>query len=183
MIIEVPVTDKTAFYLDPEQGNKIRDVITSQIDTSFSYYLQNKVMMHRTNISSILSGRRVTTIDNLRKLLSGTRIELVACTMSFTLENTTGGIVPTAPSPTLEETLYCQDGIGSDQDEELPEHWTEPHLPNTTEQPTQQEPYTSPHPSPENSSELEKPLGRLKTLLENRSREQVEDTSGSSSTE
>ena len=183
MIIEVPVTEKTAFKLDPEQGNKIRDAITSQIDTSFSYYLQHKVMMHRTNVSSILSGRRVTTVDNLRKLLSGTRIELVACTMSFTLENVTGGIVKTVPSPTLEETLYYPDETGSDPNEELPEHWSEPSTLNTTEQHIQQEQYTSQHPSPENSLELEKPLGRLRTLLENRSKEQVDDTSDSSSTE
>lgn len=157
MKITVPITKSTSFYLTPEQGTQIRDAIMMQIDVSFTFYIEKVVQMHRPNISTILAGNRVTTINNLRKLLSGTRIEIQECVMSFTLESTSGGIVKPATSPTLEEMSYLQESNESDL--EYPETFNTP------------------------SSELVKPQGRLKTLLATRSWEQAEDTSESSSEE
>ena len=151
MEIHLTLPEKTSFKLTPEQGNQIREAIMQQIDVSFTYYIEKVVMMHRTNVTSILSGNRVTSIDNLRKILSGTRIEVTQCTTSITLENISGGIVPTADSVTLEEMLSYQEDNGLD--------------------------HTDPQDSQDPSLESEKPQGKLRTLLDSPLWENPEESS------
>lgn len=157
MNIVTNADDKTRFYLTPEAGSAIRDTILQQIDVSFRSYITDRVGLHQSNVSAILSGSRPTTFAMLERILSGTRIEITQCIVSFTLENTSGGIVKTADSPTLEEMLYYQEETG----EGLPD--------------------LSDSESPSFSSE--KPPGRLKTLLATRSWENQEESSDSSSEE
>lgn len=140
---------KTSFYLTPEQGNKIRELIVLQIDTSFRYYINNKVGLADSNVSAILNGKRPLSISMLEKILSGTRITLAQCTLNFTLENVSGGIVPYVPSPTIEEMLYSQE-IGQLDEEN-----------NVSDQ----------------SSQSGKGQGKLKTLLGSRSWENPEESS------
>lgn len=168
MIFIIETTDKTTFCITPEQGNQIREAITQQIDVSFRYYIQTKVGLEDSNVSAILSGKRNTTVGMLRRLLSGTRIEVESCTLNFTLENTSGGIVKTVDLPTLEEMLFLQEQNESGQNQET-EHPFQPLLNKAS----------SPSPNPSSSSE--KPQGRLKTLLGSRSWEKTEESSDSSS--
>lgn len=150
MIIEVPTSKKVSFLLTAEQGSQIRDLIVQQIDCSFRYYVREVLGLHNSNVSSILSGKRVTSIENLEKLISGTNLEVVECSVKLTLENVYGENAPHADSLTTEEMLSSPEEIGSDhishQDLEDP------------------------------SSVSEKPQGRLKTLLDTRSWENPEDT-------
>ena len=172
MIFSIDTTDKTSFCLTPEQGGRIRELITQQIDISFRYYLQTYVGLEESNVSAILSGKRNMTIGMLRRILSGTRIELELCTLNFTLENTSGGIVQTADLPTLEEMLSLQEQNESGE-----------HTPDQIKQDVQQilEQDSPSSRSPEPSSSSEKVPGKLKTLLASRSWEKPEESSDSSS--
>lgn len=183
MQIEIPVGDKTVFTLTPEIGSLIREAIVQQIDVSFRSYLKQRTGLEETNVSSMLAGKRNMTIGMLRRLLSGTRIEVELCTLNFTLENTTGGIVQTADSPTLEEMLSLRE----QSDSEEMEHHLE-----TQEELDKQEKIatfglkfgmTNPPTLPTPSSSSEKPQGRLKTLLASRSWENQDESSDSSSEE
>lgn len=154
MKFNVPPDDKVSFLLTPEQGDMIREFIIQQIDVSFRYYVMEVIGMHYPNVSSILSGKRRLSISHLRRLLSGTRIDVEQCSLSFTLENLGGGIVEPASSPTLEEMLSSHEE----------EQWEPDNQEDTT-------------------SQSEKPLEGLKTLLGSRSWENPEESSDSSSTE
>lgn len=180
MIFNVQITDKTSFTLTPEEGSRIRELITQQIDVSFREYIRRKTGMEDSNVSAILNGKRNLTIGMLRKLISGTRMEIEDCTLNFTLENTSGGIVQTAVLPTLEEMLFLQEQ--NESGEMLVDDLD-------SEQPTQeriqeiQQGVLNLPPSPDQSSSSETPQGKLKTLLASRSWEKTEDSSDSSSTD
>lgn len=157
MKIELPISKKVSFLLTPEQGNIIRDLIIQQIDVSFRYYVSEVLNMHASNVSSILSGKRVTSIENLEKLISGTNLEITECLVKFTMENVYGDNVRPADLLTTEEMLSSAEEIGSD------------HL--------------SPQCSNTPSSLSEKPQGKLRTLLATRSWENPEENSEKSSGE
>lgn len=170
MIFNVQITDKTSFTLTPEEGSRIRELITQQIDVSFREYIRRKTGMEDSNVSAILNGKRNLTIGMLRKLISGTRMEIEDCTLNFTLENTSGGIVQTAVLPTLEEMLFLQEQNESGENE-VPDIYSEPTQPKIKPD----------SPSPDQSSSSETPQGKLKTLLASRSWEKTEESSDSSS--
>lgn len=154
MKFSIPPDDKVSFLLTPEQGELIREFIVQQIDVSFRYYVISVVGMHYPNVSSILSGKRRLSISHLRRLLSGTRIEVEECILSFTLENLGGGIVENVDSPTLEEMLSLHEENQLDMDDQE-----------------------------DTSSQSEKPLDGLKTLLGSRSWENPDESYDSSSEE
>lgn len=179
MIIEIKANEKTSFRLTPEQGSQLRELVVQQIDVSFREYCFNKIGMPDSNVSAILLGKRNMTVSMLRRLLSGTRIEVEECILSFTLGNTSGGIVKPAVLPTLEEMLSSQEQ--NDSAEML--------IDDLQEEPLTQERILEIHrgvlkldsPSPNHSSSSEKPQGKLKTLLASRSWENQDESSESSS--
>lgn len=121
MELRIPLmtSARTTFTLSPEQGNQLRELILLQITTSFRHYVNETVGLADSNVSAILSGKRPLSLFMLQKILSGTRMELVECTLNFTLENTAGGIVPRVQSQTIEEMLSSQEMNESDQEPPL----------------------------------------------------------------
>ena len=210
MQFSIKVNPKQAFWLTPEDGARIREAITSQITTSFRYYVNHTVGLQISNITNSLNGNRKITLDTLIRLLSGTRIELSPCLITFTLENTSGGIVPIAGSPIQDAMLssHAEPMLDHHQDE-LQDHSvdipsllelsdeTEPSTPNQTpynkesnENPNSQappHPSSSPAPSPlpspvpsPASSPSVKPLEKLRTARATRSWEKADESSDSS---
>ena len=186
MIFNVQITDKTAFTLTPEEGSRIRELITQQIDVSFREYIHRKTGMEDSNVSAMLNGKRNLTIGMLRKLISGTRMEIEDCTLTFTLENTSGGIVQTAVLPTLEEMLFLQEqnGSGESTDQQFQMILKKsPSMQEMAQKTSDSETLFETTISEDQSSSLEKRQGKLKTLLASRSWETKEESSDSSSTD
>ena len=193
MKINIPAKEELTFYLNSEQGARIRDLIASQITCSFRHYVNEVVGLHISNITSILNGRRKTSISMLRRLLSGTRIELNECQITFILENTHGGIVPVVDSQQIETTSSLLDeklletlDPSLDPSSHLPEtesftnRTSEDHpLPPEQSLPQQEPPPTS-TPQSQPSSPLVKPLEGLKTALASRSWENQDESSDTS---
>lgn len=81
--------ESTSLVLTAEQGKEIRNLIEQNIRCSFGHYVSDIVCLARTNVYSYLNGDRPITIKTLRKLLSGTDIQ-IQCITLLTLENVIG---------------------------------------------------------------------------------------------
>jgi hypothetical protein len=99
--------DITSIKLTPGEGARIRELLCSNTQYSFTTYLK-KVGLISTNVYPFLTGDKPVTIATLRKLFSGTNID-ITCQVLLTLDDQNGELVSNAVSMTLEEMLSSKE--------------------------------------------------------------------------
>lgn len=117
----------TSVLLTEQEGSDLRELIVTQIDTSFAYYLEQKVGMQYSNVHAYLTGRKAITLKNIIKLLSGTNIQVKECITILTLEKSSGedalnatfiGIEETLSSQELDDVNFHLDGLANEESHE-----------------------------------------------------------------
>jgi hypothetical protein len=98
------VSDHTSLLLNEKDGNEIRDMIVCNIQCSFAAYIR-KVGLHASNVHMYLTGQKPISVGVLKKLLSGTPLQVTECLIQLTLEKEDGIPATTAPAVSLEEEL------------------------------------------------------------------------------
>ncbi len=97
--------EHTSLLLSEKEGQEIRDFIVTQINCSFESYVRNIIHMHPSNVHAYLAGQKRISLENLRKILSGTKFEVSECTLQLTISKNAGSDAETAPSVNLDEVL------------------------------------------------------------------------------
>src|SRR5690606_5850952 len=120
LLIHKETLDHTPLLLTEQEGEELREMIVKQITCSFSFYVNNILHMHASNVHNYLTGRKPITINNLRKLLSGTKLEISECFLQLTVEKAAGKPAQDADFIPLEEMLSCpeSDLLGQDTESE-----------------------------------------------------------------
>ena len=99
--------DITSIKLTSGEGARIREILCSNTHLSFTSYLK-KVGLISTNVYPFLTGDKPVTIATLKKLFSGTNVD-ITCQVLLTLDDQNGALVPNAGSITLEEMLSSKE--------------------------------------------------------------------------
>ena len=99
--------DITSIKLTSEEGARIREILCSNTHMTFPTYLK-KVGLMSPNVYPFLSGDKPVTIATLRKLFSGTNVD-ITCQVILTLDDQNGELVQSAGSITLEEMLSSRE--------------------------------------------------------------------------
>lgn len=120
--------EHTSVLLTEQEGSDLREMIVTQIDTSFAFYIEQYVGMHYSNVHAYLTGKKAISLKNLIKLLSGTPIQVKECITILTLEKNYGedaqnatfiGIEETLSSHDLDDVNFHLDALANEESQEL----------------------------------------------------------------